>query len=175
MEHNRLRGGLVDRFRGGSFISNTFREFFDYHPSALKSGFGYAAPPFSTYLEALSDLIRLRQKFNSSRAETFYAYLGATDSLAHLGGEAMLRGYLKRVDNFLREVVREGGGQVEVTIFSDHGNHFTKYRRVRLKDALRRAGFKFEKSIRNAQSVVLPQFGLIGCAVLFVAPGKKKN
>lgn len=175
LEHNRLRGGLVDRFRGGSFISGTFREFFDYHPSALKSGFGYAAPPFSTYLEALSDLIRLRQKFKSSRDETFYAYLGATDSLAHLGGEAMLRGYLKRVDNFLHDVIREGGDQVEVTIFSDHGNHFTKYRRVRLKDALRREGFRLEKSMRNAQSVVLPQFGLIGCAVLFAPAGQEEK
>ncbi|MEJ7713928.1 MAG: hypothetical protein WKF84_29805 [Pyrinomonadaceae bacterium] len=172
---NRIRGGIVDRFRGGSFINGTFREFFDYHPSALKSGFGYAAPPVSTYVEALSDLMRLRQKFKSSRDENFYAYLGATDSLAHLGGEAMLRSYLKRVDNFLSDVVREHGDQLEITIFSDHGNHFTNYQRVHLKEAVRKAGFKIEKSIRNPQSIVLPQFGLIGCALFFTAAGQEER
>jgi len=61
-EANRMRGGILDRFRSQRFIRGTFRELFDYHPSALKSSLGYLAPPYSTYLESLSDLIRLRQK-----------------------------------------------------------------------------------------------------------------
>ena len=166
-EGNCFRGGLLDRFRHGHFIHGTFRELFDYHPSAIKSGLGYAAPPLSTYLEALTDLIRLRQKFRASRAPVFFAYTGSTDSLAHLGGERLLRRLLVNLDETVTDIVRESKGQIEVTIFSDHGNDFRGYRRVSLKSALRRAGFRLEKRVRDERSVILPQFGLIGCAVLF--------
>jgi hypothetical protein len=164
---NKMRGGLLDRFRGGRFIKGTFRELFDYHPSAIKSGLGYAAPPVSTYLESLTDILRLKQKFRASREPVFFAYTGASDSLAHLGGERLLKSFLVRLDETVKDLVREEGGRVEVTIFSDHGNDFKGYRRVSLKSALRRANFKLSDKIRNEQSVVLPQFGLVGCAVMW--------
>ncbi len=167
IERNRMRGTLLDRFRRKSFIQDSFRELFDYHPSAIKSGLGYAAPPLSTYLEALSDLLRLKQKFNGSSQPTFYAYLGATDSLAHLGGERLVKSYLRRLDSTLANLRREHGASLTITVFSDHGNHFRSYRRVKLQNALRASGFTPDKRLRGNRSVVLPQFGLIGCAVLF--------
>lgn len=166
-ENNRMRGGLLDRFNSKRFINKTFRELFDYHPSAIKSGLGYALPPLSTYLEALSDLVRLKQKFDSSREPVFFAYIGSTDSLAHLGGERMTRSFLSLLDNKVRDIVRESKGEVQVTIFSDHGNHYRGYKRVSLKSALRKAGFRLESRIKDSRSVVLPQFGLIGCALLY--------
>ena len=166
-EANRMRGNIMDRFRSGRFVRGTFRELFDYHPSALKSGLGYAAPPVSTYIESLSDLIRLRQKARNSRQPVFFAYTGATDSLAHLGGEILLRSFLEALDDTVEDIVRDSKTPVAVTIFSDHGNDFRKYRRVGMKEPLRRAGFKFGNKIKDDQSVVLPQFGLVGSAVLF--------
>ncbi|HYE65265.1 MAG TPA: hypothetical protein VD966_06765 [Pyrinomonadaceae bacterium] len=167
VEKNRMRGGLLDRFNNKRFIKRTFRELFDYHPSAIKSGLGYAVPPLSTYLEALSDLSRMRQKLRASREAVFFAYIGSTDTLAHLGGERLLRSFLASLDESVSEIVRESKGSLQVTIFSDHGNHFMGYRRVSLKSALRQAGMKLESRLRDERSVVLPQFGLIGCAVLF--------
>lgn len=167
VENNKMRGGIIDRFRTGRFIRGTFRELFDYHPSALKSGLGYAAPPLSTYLEALTDLIRLRQKARGSRQPVFFAYTGATDSLAHLGGEWLLSSFLKRLDETIKDIVRDSKEPVTVTLFSDHGNEFRKYRRLSLRAPLKRAGFRLEKRIKDDKSVVLPQFGLIGCALLF--------
>jgi len=171
-QSNRIRGGILDRFRSGRFVRGTFRELFDYHPSAIKSGLGYAAPPVSTYLESLSDLIRLRQKARNSRQPVFFAYTGATDSLAHLGGETLLRSFLKNLDETIEDIARESDTPVTVTIFSDHGNDFRQYRRVALKEPLRQAGFKFESKIKDDQSLVLPQFGLVGSAVLFT---REKN
>lgn len=167
VENNKMRGGIIDRFRTGRFIRGTFRELFDYHPSALKSGLGYAAPPLSTYLEALTDLIRLRQKARGSRQPVFFAYTGATDSLAHLGGEWLLSSFLKRLDETIKDIVRDSKEPVTVTLFSDHGNEFRKYRRLSLRAPLKRAGFRLEKRIKDDKSVILPQFGLIGCALLF--------
>lgn len=164
---NRMRGGLLDRFNSKSFIKGTFRELFDYHPSAIKSGLGYALPPVSTYVEALSDLVRLKQKFNSSSDTVFFAYVGSTDSLSHLGGERLVRSFLSLLDESINGIMRDGKGRVQITIFSDHGNDYRNYKRVSLKSPLRRAGFKLEGGIRDARSVVLPQFGLIGCALMF--------
>ena len=167
VERNRLRGGLIGRFNDKSFVQGTFRELFDYHPSALKSGLGYAAPPVSTYLEALSDLVRLRQKFNDSKDETYFAYTGASDSLAHVGGALLLRSFLARLDDTLKGIVRDHVEGVDVTIFSDHGNHFRKYRRANLQTALRAANFQLQSKLQGQRSVVMPRFGLVGCAVLF--------
>jgi hypothetical protein len=172
---NRLRGGVFDRLRGDRFVKGTFRELFDYHPSAIKSGLGYAAPPVSTYFEALSDLVRLRQKAKKARGPVFLAYTGATDSLAHLGGEGMLRSFLSKLDESIEDIARESEGPVTVTVFSDHGNHFRKYRRADLKGPLRRAGFKFGKGLKDDRSVVFPQFGLIGCALLFTREGNERR
>lgn len=164
---NRMRGGVVDRLRGDRFVHGTFREMFDYHPSAIKSGLGYAAPPVSTYFESLSDLIRLSQKAKDNDEPVFFAYTGATDSLAHLGGERFLRSFLKKLDSSVESIINNSKEPIVVTIFSDHGNDFRKYRRVKLKSPLRRAGFRIESKIKDQRSVVIPQFGLIGAAVLF--------
>lgn len=174
-ENNRTRGGLLDRFNNARFVRGTFREFFDYHPSAIKSGLGYVAPPLSAYAEALSDLVRLRQRYNSSREPVFYGYTGATDSLAHTGGEWLTERFLARLDNTIREIIRESGGRVDVTIFSDHGNHFRHYRRASLGEELRRAGFRLENRVRDERSVVFPRFGLIGCAMLFTREANEER
>src|SRR6266516_350936 len=175
IEKNSMRGGLVDRFKGGSFIHGTFRELFDYHPSAIKSGLGYALPPVSTYVEAWSDIVRLKQKFRSSRAPVFFAYIGSTDSLAHLGGERMLGNFLGQLDDALTNIMAESKGEVRVTIFSDHGNHFTGYRRVSLKEPIRRAGLRLESQVKDDKSVVFPQYGLVGCAMLFTTEESEKR
>ncbi len=168
VEQNKLRGGVLDRFRQDRFVEGTYRDLFDYHPSALKSGvIGYAAPPLTTYLDAVTDLAQLRQKFRSARGPVFLGYTGATDTLAHLGGERMLRSFLARLDETVSELVRESEGQLDVTVFSDHGNDFRKFQRASLKDALKRAGFKRGSSLKHDRSVVLPQLGLVGSAALW--------
>ncbi len=174
---NKMRGGVIDRLRGDRFIRDTFRELFDYHPSAIKSGLGYAAPPVSTYLESLSDIVRLRQKARKSTEPVFFAYSGATDSLAHLGGEKLLRSFLKQLDESVEDLTRDSKVPVTVTvtIFSDHGNHFRKYRRVKLKEPLRRSGFRIDKKIKDQKSIVFPQYGLVGAAVLFTNEANERR
>src|SRR5687767_1227530 len=116
LQANKMRGGVFDRLRGDKFVDGTFRELFDYHPSAIKSGLGYAAPPLSTYLESLSDLIRLRQKARNTRQPVFFGYTGATDSLAHVGGETLLRNFLEGLDDTVEDIVRDSKTPVVVTI-----------------------------------------------------------
>jgi hypothetical protein len=167
---NKMRGSLLDRFNQSKFIHSSYRELFDYHPSAIKSGLGYALPPFSTYIESMSDLVMFKRKLSANRDPVYFVYCGATDTLAHLGGDRMLRSFMAKLDDLIADLMRDNPGQIQVTIFSDHGNEYRKYKRSGLKDPLRRAGFRLDSSIRDDRSVVMPQFGLVGCATLFTRP-----
>lgn len=167
---NKMSGSLLDRFNQARFVQGSYRSLFDYHPSAIKSGLGYALPPLSTYVEGMTDLVMFKRKLRASTDPVYFAYSGSTDTLAHLGGDRMLRSFMGKLDDLLSDIVRESGGNVQVTIFSDHGNDYRKYKRSGLKNPLRRAGFRLDSSIKDERSVVMPQFGLIGCATLFTRP-----
>ena len=97
---NKMRGSLLDRFNQSKFIHSSYRELFDYHPSAIKSGLGYALPPFSTYIESMTDLVMFKRKIRGSNDPVYFVYCGATDTLAHLGGDRMLRSFMANSDNF---------------------------------------------------------------------------
>lgn len=167
---NKMSGSLLDRFNQARFVQGSYRSLFDYHPSAIKSGLGYALPPLSTYVEGMTDLVMFKRKLRSSTDPVYFAYSGSTDTLAHLGGDRMLRSFMGKLDDLLSDIIRESGGNAQVTIFSDHGNDYRKYKRSGLKDPLRRAGFRLDSNIKDDRSVVMPQFGLIGCATLFTRP-----
>jgi hypothetical protein len=98
------------------------------------------------------------------------AYIGETDSLAHLGGRKPLKALLRALDRTIEEFISESGGQLEVEMFSDHGNNYADYTEVKLNDAISSAGFNTEKILKDARSVVLPKFGLVGASTLFTFP-----
>lgn len=175
-QRNRLLGTIQDRLRGEKFIQGTFRETFDYHAPALKGALAYVAAPIGAIAVAQADLAALRRAFRQSRAPVFIGYIGATDSLAHLGGERPLRAFLRTLDRTVEELIIEAeqnGSRLEVELLSDHGNRFANYRQVKLNDALKQAGFVTEKSLRNEQSVVLPKHGLVGASLLFTVPTQR--
>ncbi|MGE0131636.1 MAG: alkaline phosphatase family protein [Blastocatellales bacterium] len=169
-EHNRLLGTIQDRLNGGKFIQGTFRETFDYHASAFEGALGYVAAPVGAIAAAHFDLAAFRKAFRKSDAPLFVGYIGETDSLAHLGGEKPLKSFLRTIDRTVEELIAESNGQLEVELFSDHGNDYGDYTEVKLNDAINVAGFKTEKSLKQANSVVLPKHGLVGSSVLFTHP-----
>src|SRR5262245_8921113 len=173
-EHNRLLGTVQDRLRGKKFIHGTFREKFDYHAPALKGALAYIAAPIGAIFVAQMDLAAFRKAFreNARRSDqdVFVAYIGETDSLAHLGGEKALKSFLRSLDRTVEELVAESGGSLEVEMFSDHGNRFDKYKHVKLNEAIQSAGFVTEKSVKSDRSVVLPKYGLVGSSMLFTRP-----
>ncbi|MBO0859637.1 MAG: hypothetical protein J2P21_14345 [Chloracidobacterium sp.] len=173
-ERNRLLGAIQDRLNGGKFIRNSFRKTFDYHAPAFKGSLAYFAAPLGTITVAHLDLSGFRESFRefclNSDAPLFVAYIGETDSLAHLGGRKPLKAFLGSLDRTIEELISESGGRLEVEMFSDHGNNYANYREVKLNDAINSAGFKVEKSLKDASSVVLPKYGLVGVSTLYTCP-----
>ncbi len=174
-EQNRLIGGFQDRVRGGKFIHGTFRERFGYHAPALRGSFAYIGQPLGAILIAQADVAGFSKAFRKSKDPVFVGYVGATDSLAHLGGEGPLKLLLKSLDRTIEVLRKESGGTLEVEMVSDHGNNFTTHRHVGLGSALEKAGFKVEKSLKSSKSVVLPRYGLVGAAVLFTNPENRQQ
>ena len=169
-ERNRLLGTIQDRLNGGKFIQGTFRETFDYHAPAFKGSLAYIAAPVGAIVVAHLDLSGFRKAFIKSDAPLFVAYIGETDSLAHLGGEKPLKSFLRALDRAVEELIAESNGQLEVELFSDHGNNYGDYTQVKLNDAINDAGFKTEKGLKQPNSVVLPKHGLVGSSMLFTHP-----
>jgi hypothetical protein len=169
-ERDRILGTIQDRLQGGRFIHGTFRETFDYHAPAFKGALAYLAAPAGTIAVAHLDLSAFRNAFRKSDAPMFVAYIGETDSLAHLGGKKPLKSLLRALDRTVEELISESGGRLEVEMFSDHGNNYADYASVELNDAINGAGFKTEKSLIHPNSVVLPKYGLVGASTLFTRP-----
>ncbi len=169
-ERNRILGTIQDRLNGGKFIQSSFRRTFDYHAPAFKGALAYVAAPVGTIAVAHLDLSAFRKAFRKSDAPLFVAYIGETDSLAHLGGKRLLKSLLRALDRAVEELIAESNGKLEVEMFSDHGNNFTDYESVELNDAINGAGFKTEKSLKTSNSVVLPKYGLVGASTLFTHP-----
>jgi hypothetical protein len=169
-EQNKLIGGIQGRLTGGSFIRGTWREEFDYHAPAFKGALGYVAAPLGAMLVAQFDLLAMKRAFRKSHAPEFIGYIGETDGLAHLGGKRAQKNFLRALDRAIEELIAESNEQLEVEMFSDHGNDFTSYRKVDLNTPLEQAGFVFEKSLTRSNGIVLPKYGLIGSGALFTAP-----
>ena len=66
------------------------------------------------------------------KGEEFIAYMGISDAIAHVEGEAALMEFLKKVSDLLDTVRNDIGILLDVVLFSDHGNNFTKNRRPRV-------------------------------------------
>ncbi len=174
-ESNRLVGGFQDRVRGGSFIKGTFRQLFSYHAPALRGSLAYIAQPMGAIMVAQADVAAFRRSFRESREPVFVAYIGATDSLAHLGGERPLKSLLRSLDRTIETLIAEAGGKLSVEMLSDHGNLYREQRFVKLNAAIEAGGFTIEKSLGSPGAVILPRYGLVGSAVLFTRPENRKR
>jgi hypothetical protein len=98
------------------------------------------------------------------------AHICSTDSICHVLGREEFRKYLIQVDRLLREVFIREKAQLDVVVFSDHGNSHVPNRRVNLDQFLVSQGFRMDSSIRDEKSVVIPAFGLVGTIPVYCRP-----
>jgi hypothetical protein len=129
-------------------------------------------------ITAQLDLAAMKRALRQSDEPVFLAYVGATDSLAHLGGERMLKVLLRQLDRALEDLCLEAErnhSKLDIELLSDHGNRYDNYRHVKLNDALKQAGFNAVKSLKQNGDVVLPRYGLVGSAQLFTFAGEKES
>jgi hypothetical protein len=173
-EKGRMEGSPLSRFRRSAYIDSTFRRVFDYYPSPIAMTLEYALPPISGWIDARLMLAEIRRAFKRSDISTYIAYLAATDCVAHVGGERMMRNVVSAVDRTCCEILAESAEPTDITIFSDHGMYFATQKRIDLGQALQRAGFRRKGNLKEANAVVEPRYGLVGCAVIYTSEEDKQ-
>jgi hypothetical protein len=96
---------------------------------------------------------------------TVCLYTVATSGLGIRGGEDALREVLETIDDLCEQVTHQRRGKVRFSLFADHGMGVTSSKRIGFKRLLAEAGFRWRRSVRDDSDVVIPQYGLVTCAV----------
>jgi len=167
---NRYFDRRTNRVSGG--VRVTLRQDLPYHhrldyafPGVLR-GPAYLFPEKAFF----DDLARLRARFRASSKRVFIAHLSTTDVLFHVRSPERVRPLLLAVEQVVRELLLESRGALRITLLSDHGNTLSVVQRIALEEALRAAGYRVEERLRDARSVVIPGYGLIGAVALYARP-----
>lgn len=164
-ELNRLTGGASNYIqrRTRSLHVRTYHHFVDYQEPVYFEFLVYVKP-----LEVYrSDLGRFLAAFQAADVPVFVGYLKSTDGLIHMGGQEKLDWALRLLDDALMKLWEAHRGKMEITLFSDHGNHMMGGRRLRLKDHLRRQHYHVGSRLESERSVVVPEFGLVTFASVY--------
>jgi len=164
-ELNRLMGGASNYIqrRTRSLHVRTYHHFVDYQEPVHFEFLVYVMPQ-EIYR---NDLERFLAAFHASRSPIFVGYLKSTDGLIHLGGQEKLDWALRLLNDELMKLWEAHRGKVEITLFSDHGNHMMGGQRLLLKDHLRRQGYQVGSRLTSERSVVVPEFGLVTFASVY--------
>ncbi len=157
-----------------------------YNGHALNSGFAtYARETNSQWLEKVDyhldfsvhtvgylhpyewfdhELRRIQEHLREAPHARFVAYVVGTSALgAQFGREGHVAGLIK-VDRFCQQLVHMMHGRIHITLLSDHGHDFVASKRVDLRQALRRSGYRVGRTLTAPGDVIVPEFGIVTCA-----------
>ena len=169
--NNALIGGANTYLRKRACQAGDYHRMLDYvEPRA----FEFAIYGFPSRVNR-ADLRRFFLAYARSEKPIFRAFLKSTDGLTHIRGESELERALVELDALLSHMYQDRGGRLEIIVFSDHGNQFTRCRRVNLVDHLRRRGFEVRDRLEGEKAVVIPDFGLVGYAALYTMPASRRR
>ena len=145
-------------------------EFFDLPHRSLASELSNYVSPRSAARHAVDQIER---EVLASPREVFMAYVGATDGLMHIYGDAHMVEFLVELDTrlvILRERHRqERGRPLRIVLFSDHGCGSAKIHHAEgLDHLLRDAGLNVVEQLEAPRDVVSPKFGLVNFGALFL-------
>ena len=158
-------GMLFSYFR----IPFEWREFFDWNRRSPARRMLAAVRPARTTRRWFERAIAA---FERSDKSMFFVYNGATDTLAHLAGPEAFEPVLADLEELLAEA-RERRS-FRAVLLSDHGlaggeplgNVFEPVKR-----ALRDAGFRYRRRLRDPRDVALTPFGLVSSFELYTEAG----
>ncbi len=158
----RLTAGYVVYAEGGN---TPWRASVDYRLQPILHSFAYLShrPWFDHELGRIQRLFMERY----GRGEPLtVAYVVGTSALGARQGRNGHADALVQVDRLCRTLVHATRGRVRITLLSDHGHNLMVSRRLRLGHQLEQLGYRVRSSLERRGDVVLPEFGMVTCAVL---------
>jgi hypothetical protein len=159
-----------NRVKGGVFVTLaqdvSYDSLLDYTLSGWLRGPSFIMPEKVFF----GDLGRLRRRFLESNKPIFVAHLPTTDPLLHLRPPERIRQYLLAVEAVLRELIYLNGGELEITLLSDHGHSLTKSKRVEVEQFLEANGYRISDRLDESRTIVIPIYGLVGTVAIYAKP-----
>ncbi len=157
---NELRGGLGD----ASAISVWFK-LYDFVTPMMDRGLTYMWGRWS-----VRDLDYLRKHLARADSGILLMHLDSTDALMHHERSAVTVNWLRSLDSALVEFLgRRNGQDVEIVLFSDHGNDMRETRRIPIEDHLKRSGWKPGSVIDGESGIAILPTGLISTGYVYTA------
>lgn len=124
----------------------------------------------SVYLRAkrwyLHELRQIHRQFRRSDGPRLIAYVVGTSALGARVGRDGHQAGLIQLDRFCQQLTFESRGRVRISLLSDHGHNLLGSRRIPLSRLLREFGYRPGKTLQRAGDVVVPEFGMVTCAVI---------
>jgi hypothetical protein len=168
-DRNQVAGGFLDHVFNPDEHAG-FQRLVDLKPGSFSAGLAYLVPKTM----ARHELNGLRRKLRERMMwdTLIVAYFVSTDAIAHRA-PAELPGFLLEIEQLVTDVRAVIGPQLDIVLFSDHGNDMLPSRRVALESELGDSGFHVSDEIDDPGDVVLPRFGLVGSAFAYTSPGRQ--
>lgn len=136
--------------------------------------YDYITPLISrsiTFLAArgsLHDINRIERILNRQDTGLLLLHCEATDALMHRQKPDVTEHWLRRLDAVLEHFLAgRAAGDVEIVLFSDHGNDMTPTRRSPIEERLALSGFKPGNTIHSDSDVALLPTGLVSVGYLY--------
>lgn len=108
-----------------------------------------------------------RRVLDRSGEDRVVLYLLSPDGICHMFPRQRAEEHFALFDRWIEQMVYDAGGELHVTMISDHGNNFAGCGYVPIREALRRAGLRVGHTLKRSGDVVAPQFGLVSFASVF--------
>lgn len=167
-ERGKVVGGLGDELLKPATFEYGFHAA---HTSKIHGALLYV----SSSLIARHEIGSFRREFQKSDSTAdFFAYMHATDAIAHRHGPKALRKLLVKIDrelNRMRKKCREKTGRdLEIVLVSDHGNTLRKGRLFPLKKELLNRGYRPSRKLQTTADAVAVANGIVSYVPLATMP-----
>ncbi|MFZ2146369.1 MAG: hypothetical protein WAV28_04040 [Sedimentisphaerales bacterium] len=159
-KRNRLIGGN-DLYLSGQ--ADSWAKSLDYRCSLKLDALSYVKPDmvFRHELQQITDVFRNAQK------DTRIVYSMATAGLGTRGGQEAILKYLRMIDQWCEQIVRERRGRVKISLLADHGHSASGQGRASFKRLLKESGYRLTDHLEKGDDVVTVEFGLVSYAAYY--------
>lgn len=115
-------------------------------------------------------LARLQDEYEDSEDSDFIGYMVGTSAVGSKHGREGHLAALRRLDRLCQQFIADAGGELQITLMSDHGHTCRQGRRLSLGPHLAAGGFRVALAVNDANDVIVPEWGLVSCAALYCKP-----
>jgi hypothetical protein len=166
-----VRGNLLEAY---DFEAADYNHFFGYNRNTgFQQVVMYTSPQFALN----QDLKKIRPLiWDHPEKQSVFFYLGSTDGAGHLDGSDKTRDLLlqtlRELENLREEYRMNFKKDLRVVIFSDHGFHWTRLKKIDVADFeehLKAEGLKLVKKMKNSKDVVAITWGNISGGDLYTS------